>query len=395
MNQPTIVSNFSTLSTAGGQRRDIDYRMQIVRQRESSAPFLTLMLNLNSDPTQTHQFRAFEERPNPKYGTITTAVAAGATANATVTVPVTSGNESYFSPGDVVKANTSVASTGQTTYGIVTAIDTTAHTITVRPNDPAKIISSFNAGAIIASWGKSHAQGTLGASPNGAVPQMKEFYTQIFKHAYSVDKTQANDRLYGAPERDRARAAAEIEHVIEINKALINGDGSYDVTNSTSPRTNITGLFNQFTTNVFEYGDTLNEKTLFDAMTLIHAPKYAPDGNMAKRMVLASADIIKDINNMSISRYRPGTQLTMYGVNVFEVQFMNRTWQFIEDPNLSLLAPGAAIVFHPRYVRLREFRPTVLQPNIQPNDADYFLDQFLTEVGLEVTLEELGAVFMH
>jgi hypothetical protein len=49
-------------------------------------------------------------------------------------------------------------------------------------------------------------------------------------------------------------------------------------------------------------------------------------------------------------------------------------------------------VLQPRYVKLREFRPTVLDANIQPNDADYFLDQFQTELGLEVQLEELHGI---
>lgn len=391
---PTMVYNqsFSTSSSTGGPRIDIDYRMQLVKQRESAAPFLSLMLNINSASTPTSEFRGFETRPNPKKSVISGAVAQGGSANASVSVVVA--NAKYFAVGDIVKA--SGASTGgDTTLGTtgrVTAVDTGTNTLTVHPNDPALKIAAMADGATLQVWGNSYAQGTLGATPKGVKPDLKTFYTQIFKNAYQVNATQANNRLYGSPERDRLRAEAEIEHLIEVNKALYNGDGSVDTTNDTDPRTNLTGLLNQFTTNVMSYGSELSEDELFDFMTTLHAPKYAPDGKMSKRMVLASADIIKWVNKIAIARNAFREMLTVYGVDVFRVTFANRTWEFIEDPILSDFLPGWAIVFHPRYVKLREFRPTRLQANIQTNDADYFKDQLLTELGLEVYLEELGGI---
>ncbi len=392
--QPTIVHNtsFSTSTGTGGPRIDIDYRMQLVKQRESAAPFLSLMLNINSNSTPTSEFRGFETRPNPKKSVVSGAVAVGGSANATVSVTVANGK--VFAVGDIVKATG--ASTGGdttlTTTGIVTAVNTSTNVLTVRPNDPALIIAPISDGATLQVWGNSFAQGTTGATPKGIKPDLKTFYTQIFKNAYQVNKTQANNKLYGSPERDRLRGETEIEHLIEINKALYNGDGSVDTTNDTDPRTNLTGLLNQFTSNIMSYGAELSEDELFDFMTTLHAPKYAPDGKMSKRMVLASADIIKWVNKIAISRNAFREMITVYGVDVFKVTFANRTWEFIEDPILSDFLPGWAIVFHPRYVKLREFRSTRIEANIQANDADYIKDQFLTELGLEVYLEELGGI---
>lgn len=392
--QATMVYNqsFSTSSTTGGPRIDIDYRMQLVKQRESAAPFLSLMLNINSQSVNTSEFRGFETRPNPKKSAISGAVAEGATAGATVSVVVA--NAKYFAPGDIVKATG--ASTGgdttKTVTGRVTVVTTATNTLTVMPNDPTLIIAAMADGAILQVWGNSYAQGTGGATPKGTKPDLKTFYTQIFKNSYQVNRTQANNKLCGAPERDRLRGESEIEHMIEINKSLYNGDGTVDTETDTDPRTNITGVLNQFTSNIMSYGAELSEDELFDFMTTLHAPKYAPDGKMSKRLVMASADIIKWINKIAIAKAAPREMLTHYGVDVFKVTFANRTWEFVEDPILSDFLPGWAVVMHPRYVKVREFRPTRLEANIQDNDDDFYKDQFLTELGLEVYLEELGGI---
>lgn len=391
----TIVHNqsFSTSSGTGGERINIDYRMNLIKQRESSAPFLALMLNINNEATKTHQFNHFTTRPNPKKSVIAGAVAVGAAANTARDVIVA--DAKVFNVGDIVIATGAVPGAGESKYGRVRTVTVATNTLSVGPNDPTMIIAAMGDGETLQVWGNSFAQGTLSANPSGTKPALSQLYTQIFKNAYQVNKTQANNRLYGAPERDRLRGEKEIEHVIEIEKALINADGSVDTTNDTDPRTNITGLLNQISTNVLSYGADLSQDELFDFMNTLHAPKYAPDGKQSMRMVLASASIMGQIAKLAIVNRAPMEMVSQYGVDIGKVTFNGRTWKFIEHPVLSDFLPGSAIVFHPRYVKLREFRPTVIQANIQANDADYFKDQFMTEVGLEVQLEELHGLMQH
>lgn len=395
MATPTLVYNesFSTSVGTGGPRINIDYRMELIKQRESSAPFLALMLNVNNESTKTHQFNHFTTRPNPKKSVIVGDVAVGAGANQPVNVIVA--DAKIFNIGDVVKATNAVKGAGETLYGRVRTVTVATNTLIVYPNDPTLIISAMADGETLQVWGNSFAQGTLSANPSGVKPDLSQLYTQIFKNSYQVNKTQANNRLYGAPERDRLRGEKEIEHVIEIEKALLNGDGSVDTTNDTDPRTNITGLLNQISTNVLSYGADLSQDELFDFMNTLHAPKYAPDGKQSMRMVLASSQIMGSVAKLAIAGRTPMEMVTQYGVDIGKVVFNGRTWKFIEHPVLSDFLPGSAIVFHPRYVKVREFRPTVIEANIQPNDADYFKDQFLTELGLEVQLEELHGLIQH
>ena len=393
--QPTVIYNaaLNTGSGSSGPRINIDYRTQLIRQRESAAPFISLMLNINSEGTKTHIFKTFQTRPNPKKGTLTLAVAQGSTAGATVSLVMTAGQGSRFNIGDIVRGQYSSGNggTGITLEGLVTGI--TTDTLTVQPNDPTLTIAAFNAGDTIQIWGNSYMQGSLSANPSATIPELKTFYTGIFKQDYRVDKTLENDRLYGAPERDRVRGEKEIETLIEMEKQAIYGTGVLDTT-GTSPRTTMTGLLNQIQTNVLSYGSTLTGDSLFDFMTAVHAPKYATDGKMSRRMVLASADVLSQINKIALSNQRTLDMTTVYGCDVSKLVWAGRTWDFIEDPILSDFLPGWAIVFHPRYVKLREFRPTRLEANIQPNNADYIEDQFLTEIGVETQLEELHGV-MH
>jgi hypothetical protein len=387
---PTMVydQNFSDSTGTGGQRVWIDYRMQLIRQRESAAPFLSLMLNINSEPTLTHEFRAFETRPNPKKAAVSGLVAQAGTNNGTVTVNVATGKGSIFNVGDIVIGNTTLGVGGTSTnVGIITAISTDA--LTVRGNDTALKYAGLADGEILQVWGNSFAQGTLSAKPSMTKPNMLAFYTQIFKNSYKVTKTHANNRLYGSPERDRLRAEKEIEHMIEIEKALLRGDGILDTTNASDPRTTMKGLINQISSNVLPTGGTLTPTMLFDFMTQVHKPKYATDGKMSRRLVICSADILNNINTIANANRRTLDVVTSYGMDVSKMVWAGRTWDFIEDPVLSDFLPGYAIIVHPRYVKLREFRPTVLEANIQAPDEDAYKDQFFTELGLEVQLEEL------
>jgi hypothetical protein len=384
-------SAVSTAAGSGGPRIDIDYRMQLIKQRESAAPFLSFMLHLNSQATKTHVFKGFETRPNPKFGTVNGAVNAVA-ANTPATVTLVAGEEKRFAPGDLVIPKDTPADVSHSNVGRVSSVST--NTVVVYGNDTSLGWVGVADGEILQIWGRGHAQGMLSANPQATIPALKTFYTGIFKHAYSVDKTQENNRLYGAPERDRLRGEAEIEHIIEIEKQLLRGDGTVDLTTDTSPRTNITGILNQISSNVLSYGGALNKGDFFTFMSTLHAPKYATDGKMSRRLVIASADVLNMINSIALETNRTISVTEVYGMDVFKTQWMGRTWDFIEDPILSDFLPGWAVVFQPRYVKLREFRPTRLEANIQANDADYIKDQFLTEIGLEVQLEELHGV-MH
>lgn len=396
--EATMVYNtaFSDSAATGGPRVNIDYRMKLVARRESSAPFLSFMLNLNSEATKTHEFRTFETRPNPKKGTITTGSAVGASANSTRDVIMTAAHSKRFNVGDIVIADTSVAADAtQSVVGIVTVVTTGTGTITIRPNDPTMKLAAIVVGGILQIWGNSMAQGTLSRNPSSTKPDLKTFYTQIFKDGYRVTKTHANNRLYGAPERDRLRGEKEIEHMIEINKSLYRGDGILDTTNDSDPRTTLTGLLTGLTSNVLEYGASLDKFELFDFMTDLHAPRYAADGNMMRRLVLASASVMNDVQRIVEDKNQVMPVAKVYGVNVSQLIWAGRTWDFVEDPILSDFLPGYFFVIQPRYIKLREFRPTRIEANIQANNADYFEDQFLTEVGLEVQLEELHGYGKH
>lgn len=391
MADPTMVSSITANTLDGGGRIDVDYRAQLVLNRESAAPFTSLMLNINTDSVVTNTFGAFEDRPNPKKGTISGAVAVGGGANIAVTVNLVADHGDRFKKGDIVIGKLAVAADAtQTTVGIVTAVSSDA--LTVKPADPALIFAPLTDGDVLQIWGNSFAGGADASDPLATVPAKLTFYTQIFKDSYQVDKTQANNRLYGAPERDRLRAATEIAHLIEIEKAMLNGLGIQDTTNQTSPRGMIKGVIRQFTSNVLPYGATLTKAKLFHFMTTLHAPKYATDGKMSHRLCIVSADILEAINNIAEAVHQVTTIVTEYGVDITKMIYAGRTWDFVEDPVLSDLLPGYGVVFHPRYVKLREFRPTRLEANIQLPGYDCFKDQFLSELGLEITLEELGGV---
>lgn len=389
--EPNVLYNvaFGTGSTAGGPRIDIDYRTELIQLTPAAAPFISFMLNINTDNVQTHEFRAFEERPNPQFAQVATPGTEGA-AGAAQTIVVASGRGKFFVPGNLIRFSvTRPPSSSYTNIGLITAIST--DTLTVYPNDKTKILVQETTDDVIHVVGNSWKQGSNAAKTSMVVPDLRTFYTHIFQNTYQVPRTAASNRTYGIKELQRNLRYAQYQHKIDQNRALYYSTGQID-TSDDQPRSTLTGLDSQIQSDrVFEYGSVLEEGEFFDAMTTVHEQAYG-EGNMQNRLVLSSSAVISDINKIALAKKAPITVLTRWGMNITQTVWMgNRIWSFIEDPTLTKVAQGDAYIIQPRYVSLREFQPTILKMNIQDNDYDGHKGQVLSEFGLELLLPEIHA----
>jgi len=162
-----------------------------------------------------------------------------------------------------------------------------------------------------------------------------------------------------------------------------------DTTTTGKPRYQQDGLIAQITSNVLEYGASLDQEELFGFMTDVHSPMYS-GGN--KRMVLASADLLASVNNMATDAIRITTRDTTWGPNITEVQFAGKIWQFVEAPALSDRRPGWGIVIHPTYLKLRTLIPTRYEMNVQNPIDKFYKDGFYTVQAIEVRLEEVFGI---
>lgn len=208
-------------------------------------------------------------------------------------------------------------------------------------------------------------------------------FTQIFKTSITVSGTQKEAGLYGGPDLKYLRAKKGTEHALDIERAFWWGEKNSDSSGTQGhPRRSTGGVlefieqgdsyvqdqngiltapdFNTFLREGFTYGS--DTKTLFCGGVLLEAINEFARGQLQTR----PSD---EVYGMKVSRYQ-----TAFG----EINLVHNPL-FVQD------YAGYGVLldmdcFRYRYMKNRD---TKLQTNVQANDVDGQIDQYLTEAGLE------------
>jgi hypothetical protein len=204
--------------------------------------------------------------------------------------------------------------------------------------------------------------------------------------------------LYTEPERDRERFNHEGEHLSKINMALLFQKGGIDEENYPTPRYMLTGLIPLLNDANAEVSISTSSTDAFvddftAAMRDIHKSFPGIAGDPNRRVVLVSSAFMYQLQRAILKGFLKPTEIkNSFGLSISQFYWGNYVWDFLPDQSLTDVRDGIAVVFHPRYVHLREYDPTKLVMNVQPNKATYVEDGFITVLGLEVAFPELGRV---
>jgi hypothetical protein len=381
---PTVYYNRPMDSTAG-TTINIDFSKDLTLQHESEVPLLTLLSKLKTQKTETNEFKFAIGRFAPRISTANGAVVAGA-VGATKTLTVVNG--AYFTIGDTIEVPDTYDDATHTSQLYISAIST--NDLTVRAYDPATYgVCTIDDGSVVRRIAPGMIEGSSGTNSSQTVPTVYSQYCQSYEHYFDVTTIQDANRQYTGPERTRLREEARKKHAVDQEYSLFLQKKVKDTTTTGKPRYQQDGLIAQISSNVLNYGASLTDTELYDFMTDVHSPMYS-GGN--KRMVLASADLLGDVNKMATDAIRITTRDTTWGPNITEVQFAGKVWQFIEAPTLSDARPGWGIVIHPSYMKLRTLIPTRYEMNVQNPIDKFYKDGFYTVQAIEVRLEEVFGV---
>ena len=386
--KPVVYYNRPLDSTAG-TTINVDFSSELTRDFESEVPLLTLLSKLKSKPALTNEFKFAIARRAPRTELTTSATAAGA-AGIVGTIGMT-GHTEYFVPGDIIEASGTAPDATHTMQMYVSAV--TANTsLTVYPADPTLGISAIPSGATIRRIGVAMVEGSSGTNSSQTVPTVYNQYCQSFEHYFDVTRIQAQNRQYTEPERSRLREETRMKHALDqeysyffshkVKDTTITGTGG-------KPRYQMSGAFEQISTNVLEYGADLAADELYAFMTLVHTPMYSAG---MKRLVLASGDLLAHVNNLATQAIRISTEDSTWGPNITRVQFAGRVWDFVEAPTLSEARAGWGLVVHPMYMRRRPLIETEYEMNVQVPKSKYCQDGFYTVSALELRLEEVFGI---
>lgn len=385
---PTVYYN-RPLDSALTGTQDIDFSRDLTLDHETEVPLLTLVSKLRSEKTETNVFKFAIGRFAPRTTTANGAVTAAAVA-ASTTLNVATGFGVYFTVGDTIEAVSAATDATHSGQLIISAISTDA--LTVYSSDPTYGVAGIPDGSVIrrlfANVSEGHAGG-VGSSQT--IPTVYTQYCTNFETYFDVTKIQAENRQYTGPERTRLREEARKKHALDheyayfLSKKVASAVTGYGATGA--PLNAMDGIINQISSNTLKYGANLDQNALFDFLTQVHNPMYSGG---VKRMVLASGDLLGQINKLSTPSLRITPKETTWGPMISEIQFAGKVWEFIEAPVLSEARPGWGVVVHPSFLKKRVLVPTRYEMNLQNPIDKFYRDGFWSVDAVEFRLEEVG-----
>lgn len=377
----------TTASSAEG-RLIVDAVDKIFLLEPNKHPLITLLTNVGKvwdgkawtgsgimkAATGNPEFKWFEDVYGGRYAKVTGAETAGATQ---IEVTGAGASSAYiFTVGDVVRNSR----TGENF--LVTAL-ASATALTVTRGFGSVAAAAMNAGDGLFIIGNVNEENAGARNVNSTRSSAQTNYTQIFKTTIAVSNTEKAASLYGGKDLPYQRAKKGTEHALDIERAFWFGQFKLDTSGTQGHARRATGGIDEFITSGNSYVQNQG------------GPLTAPDlntflregftyGNSTK-MLFAGGIVLQAINEIARGQIQTKTGDTTYGVRISEWQTAFGTVNIVHNPLFVEDLAGSAYLLDMESFRYRymEGRDTQLQTNIQANDVDGEVDQYITECGLE------------
>jgi len=353
-----------------------DVTPSIAQLEPDAAPLTHLLIKLAMKKASDPKVEWFEDELNPRFD----ALGADLTDSAgTMTVT----NYKRFRAGDLVKVNKAEvvrvsATPTTTTVSIVRSIGATVAAAATSA-DQLFILSS------------AHAEGT-GKRDLLSTQRVPKFnYCQIFKTPFGVTETQKNTDLYGGQDLAEERQKKLIEHKRDIEQSILFGEKGIDTSTFTHPIRYAGGAQEFISTNVKGMGGEMTEEEFEDFLRLCF--RYGSK----EKIVLCSPLFIQVVNGYGRAKLQTKSDESTYGVTMTQYQNAGRKVMLIEHvlftndalTDLTGVA-GYGMLLDIKDLQLRFLRGQMVgyEQNIQAPDEDQQIDQYLSEVTLEMRQEK-------
>jgi hypothetical protein len=359
----------------------LDFGGQITLLEPDANPLTLFTRAADSRRTVAVSYSHFEDARKARFD----ATSGTATTTAT-TVPVVTG--ASFAQWDIVQ---------NTRTGEVFRVDgVAANNLTVTRNLAPTGVgtgTAMNSGDELLIIGTAQPENDTSKPARSDIPTKVSNNTQIFRTPFEMSESARASAYQLAPnEWDRQTKNKGIEHVIDIESAGIWGKRSTTTPGSTQDRTTA-GLLAHITTNQTDAGGDLSEAE-FNAF-MATAFRYGS----SRKLFLASATVVSALTKFPASKQQTTNNESTYGMNVNTYTGPFGTLRMVYHRLLSgtkyggygILVDMSNVAY--RYLDNGDVqRDTKLLPNRQPNDQDGRKDEYLTECGFQVKMQQTHAV---
>ena len=377
----TIRSGMRHTANINQDRRAVDMAKKIALLEPNKSPLVTLTKKLATKGTVNPIFHWTEDELQPKWSKLTNAEADTDETDLVVD------DITYFRVGFIIKN----PRTGEIMR--ITDIDSANDTITVYrgfgTSDPAAI----EADDPVVIIGSAEKEGGLSTDPLSVVTSTVFNYAQIFKTSVQISKTQEASELYDGSDRSYQRMKKGIEHAIDMERAALFGEKNED-TSGNSPVRSTGGVLSFIDANAVKHdaNDSLTEDD-FEKEFLEDLFRYGS----SKKTLFASSRLVSIINSWGRDKLQMVTGEETFGLKIYRYMSAHGELNIVKHHLLEGAVygkMGVALDLETGDVKWRPLngRDTKLNTNIQPNDADYYLDEYITEGGFQIKLPKVHGI---
>lgn len=353
-------------------------------------PLLGILTNAGKDPvskkgkavkkmeTSDPEFKWFEDT----FGTRELTTATGQTGKniaSTPTVAVAAGTGVHVQAGDIVHFP-------GTKYTFrVSSISTDTLTLT---NELGGATGTVDLSSL-ALWivGNSNQEGAGLRELKGTSAEEKVGYCQIFRTPFGVTETSRNTTTFiKENDLDYQRRKMGIEHMVDIERAFFFGKKNKD-TSGTHPRRTTAGIINSIATYATANVDTEDEFEAFleTAMLNGNTEKYA----------FCGAAFISQVSVWAKNKLQLLRTDQTYGVTIYRYESVHGTLNLIKHDLLKGTTYGnycVVVDMEKLTYRYLKARDTKLMTDRQNNGDDEKVEEYLSEVGLQMEQESCHAI---
>lgn len=381
---PTIISGAG--ATAGtdavvATRRKLEVRDEIFLLEPAAAP-LTLFLNkVGRKAVGNPHYLWLEDERTPTHDRINS----GGGHNSTVTTIVVD-NQAYFAEQTLLRNQR----TGEVC--LVTAQQATAGQLTVVRSFGGTAAAGMNDNDSLTILGGAAPENAAAEAAQQTQKSTASNYTQIARDPFGASGTLISSDLYGGDYMGYEAKARGIEHATKIELALWFGEKAEDTTNVDllqTVRRSCGGIDEVISTYSTDMGGALSLESLFD-----HAENAFYYGSNTKFLFCGRA-VSSNISLLAGNALQVVPPVKTFGVAVERLVTPHGIWNIVshklfEGDEYSLR--GYTVDMDAlTYVYMRG-RDTTLYTNIQANNVDGQVNEYMTEFGLERRQEKRHAV---
>lgn len=378
----------------GTDERPKNFREMILfLNPNGTAPLFALTSKAKTESVDDPEFAWWEETLGILRLTVNGTITSG------VTTLVVTADALQAIPGDVfyVEPATEVAAYGGEMIRVVSVTNDT--TLVIQRGVAGTTAASILNAGFLTRIGNAQSEGNTSIQSSSNNPTKLKSYTQIFKTPYQITNTTLQTEFRTGDPRKMEQKRKSFQHAEKIEQALLWGTAfeTTDATNGNMPLRFTMGLRSIIQTNRTVFTVSPTEDTFLSAVYPVFDYEAGGAGN--ERIIFAGNQAINTLNKLakgsSANRINYEGVVEFYGMKLQKWQIPQGTLYIKSHPLMNVHPQYAKSMFvvNPSGIIYRPLkgRDTKLQKDIQPNDADYIKDQWITEAGFEFHFERTFA----